>query len=103
MPSLAEYLRMPWTVKVERQEDGDGVWFEATVGELAGLYASVPESGDLQPAFYEVLGCHLWAMLLEGTEIPIPAGYRPAPPEGERETWTSSSWLVDHNYASTGN
>ena len=93
MTTLAEYLRMPWTVKIERQEDEDGVWLEATVEELDGLHASAPESGDIQPAFYEALGCHLEAMIRDGAEVPVPAGYRPAPavPQDGYATRTSSN------------
>ena len=77
--TLKEYLRMPWTIDIESQEDGDGLWLEVTVYELEGLHVSVSEGEDLREAFYEGLECHLEAMLRDEEPITIPSSYRPSP------------------------
>lgn len=88
MTTLAEYMRMPWTVDVEGQDDEDGVWLEATARELPGLRASARASDDIQAALYEALECHLGAMISDGVAIAVPAGHRHAPtvPHGETRT-----------------
>lgn len=75
-------LRLPWTVRVERSDEG---YFVARCVELPGSLATGSEA-EIENAFWESLRATLACVVEDGDDaIPLPNGVRALP------------WKVKHN------
>lgn len=76
--SIEEYLRMPWTVRISRNEE-DG-YLVARVVELPDVIATGIDEKELEGAFWDSLRASIECYLHFGDAVPTPdPSRRPVP------------------------
>lgn len=74
---LDALVRMPWTVRVEKCDDG---YLVARVDELPSVVATGDTEKQLEDDFWAALRATLSAYLEFGDEVPLPESVRPTVP-----------------------
>lgn len=78
--SLADYLRMPWTVRRSVHCD-DGEYVALHIDELPGFVVASADENELEQLFWEALPAFLNSYLEEGETPPLPNALLSAPPQ----------------------
>lgn len=78
--TLAEYLRMPWTIERSVHDD-DGEYVALRVRELPGFVAAGRTDEELEQNFWEALPAFLESYLTNGEQPPLPNALLSQPPQ----------------------
>lgn len=78
--TLAEYLRMPWTI-VRSTHDDDGDYAALHVQELPGFVVAARTDDELERLFWDALPAFLESYLQDGEEPPLPNALLAHPPQ----------------------
>lgn len=78
--SLADYLRMPWTVSRSVHDD-DGQYVALHIDELPGFVVAARDEDELERLFWQALPPFLESYLSEGETPPLPNALLSAPPQ----------------------
>jgi predicted RNase H-like HicB family nuclease len=78
--SLADDLRMPWTVRRSVHDD-DGEYVALHIDELPGFVVASADENELEQLFWEALPAFLESYLEEGETPPLPNALLSAPPQ----------------------
>lgn len=68
-PRIAQYLRLPWRVRVSRDEDNG---FVATVDEMPDAIGTGATAKELEHDFWQAMRASIAARLALGEPIPCP-------------------------------
>lgn len=69
--TLAEYLRMPWTI-VRENHDDDGAYLSLRIEELPGFVVAGRSEDEVEAMFWESLAAFLQSYTEAGESPPMP-------------------------------
>lgn len=72
MKSIADYLTLPWAVRLFEQDD-DGLYYVITVEELPGFSVVGDTREEVISEYPLALRCYLEGCINAGEEPPLPA------------------------------
>ena len=90
---LAALLRLPWTVRVERSDEG---YFVARCAELPGSIATGSKD-EIEGEFWESMRATLGTLLDDGDRIPLPNGVKILPWEVSFPRWEPTTHVSADN------
>lgn len=78
--TVAEYLRMPWTIERSLHHD-DGEYIALHVRELPGFVAAGRTNEEVEQAFWDALPAFLDSYIADGEQPPLPNALLRQPPQ----------------------
>lgn len=78
--TMAEYLRMPWTIERSVHDD-DGEYIALRVRELPGFVVAGQTDAEVEQMFWDALPAFLESYLEDGEAPPLPNALLSSPPQ----------------------